>query len=152
LVLPLSWELVEIARELPSEPVAVIVMDVALVVCHVSVTACPAVTLLLLADKTTVGTGVGADFTGGVPEPELQPVNASSDRSAASPNRMLRRAPILPNLNREMFRLELHLPALPRPLVSADGKVLLMIKKAPGRVTVPTTTFLRQFSSMSAFR
>jgi hypothetical protein len=92
--------LVEIERVLPSEPVAVRVTEVALVDCQVNVTAWPASMLLLLAAKPTVG----ADLTGGWPELEAHPMNATSGKSAAIPNRVLKRVmsgPLLLNSDRK---------------------------------------------------
>ena len=85
--LPFSWELVEIARLVPSAPVAVIVTEEALVVCHVSVTACPEATLLLLAEKLRVGT----NFDEELPELAPQPVNAMSGNRAATNTRIFER-------------------------------------------------------------
>lgn len=86
-VLPLSWELVEMARVVPSAPVAVMETEVAFVLCHVKVTAWPEVTLLLLAANVRVGVGFDEEPF----EPELQPARAKSSETTATPNRALRR-------------------------------------------------------------
>jgi hypothetical protein len=104
-VLPFIWELVERVRELPSAPAAVIVTEVAFVVCQVIVTAWPAAMLVLLADRTRVAAAVVVTVEW--PEPELQPVNATSGKSAAIPNRVLKRVmsrPLLLNSDRETCR------------------------------------------------
>jgi len=83
---PLSLELVEIARLVPSAPVAVMETETAFVVCHVRVTAWPEVMLALLAVNVRVGV-----FDDEPLELEPQPVKATSTETTAIPNRALRR-------------------------------------------------------------
>jgi hypothetical protein len=79
--------LVEIARLVPSAPVAVMETETAFVVCHVRVTAWPEVTLPLLAANVRVGVG----FDDEPLELEPQPVRAKTTETTAIPNRALRR-------------------------------------------------------------
>jgi len=60
--------------------------EAAFVVCHVSVTSCPDVTLALLAANVSVGVGFGGGAVELEPEPEPQPVIAASTETTTIPN------------------------------------------------------------------
>jgi hypothetical protein len=124
-VLPLSWELVEICRVVPSAPLAVIVTEAALVVCQVNVTVWPEVMLLLLAEKTRVG----ADVTRELAELEPQPVKAISSEIAANQNRIFEHVAnglILLSLDDEICRSWPLLRILLPPFASAACDVSLL--------------------------
>lgn len=104
---------------LPSAPVAVIVTEAALVVCHVNVTVWPEVMLLLLAEKTSVGGDVIRELA----ELEPQPVKAMSGEIAASQNRIVEYVasrPILLRIDDEICRSWLRLCILLLPFESTD--------------------------------
>jgi hypothetical protein len=114
-VLPLSWELVEIGRALPSAPVAVIVTEAALVVCQVNVTVWPEAMLLLLAEKTRVG----ADSFPGLAEAEPQPVKVMTVEITANANSIFEHVasrPILLSLDGAICRPWLLLRIMLTPL------------------------------------
>lgn len=79
---------------LPSAPVAVMVTEVALVVCQVNVTAWPEVMLFVLAEKTRVG----ASVIRVVAELEPQPAKARSGEMATNHNRSIEPVASGPNL------------------------------------------------------
>lgn len=127
---------------LPSAPVAVIVTEVALVVCQVNVTGWPEVTLLALAENTRVGAGE-------LPEPEPgfeaeadpQPVTATSGEIAAKQNRILEHVssePIMPSRDDERCRPWPLLCVLLSRLVVAARNVFLL-QREPSKANIPTT-------------
>jgi hypothetical protein len=143
-VLPLSWELVEICRVLPSATVAVMVTEAALVVCQVNVNVWPEVMLLLLAEKTRVG----ADVIRELAELEPQPVKAMSGEIAANPNRMFKHVasgPILLRIDDEMCRSWLPLRILLPPPEPAACNISLF-RRGFTKASILMATALRPFS------
>jgi hypothetical protein len=135
-VLPLSWELVEICRVLPSAAVAVIVTELALVVCQVNVTVWPEVMLVLLAEKTSVG----ADVVRELADVEPQLVKAISGAIAANQSRIFEhvaREPILPRIDNEICRRRLFLRILLLPFIVAACNASLL-RGASGKDNIPT--------------
>ena len=141
--LPLICEFVEMDRVVPSAPVAVMVTEVAFVVCQLNVMAVPEAMLLLLADKVTVGAAVVC----GLAEFEPQPTQAMRGRSAATPSRGLNRIAEQKSLRRFGWKTDCsrRFLRIPRESCVVAACAISIIRREPSKVEMPTRTVPRPF-------